>query len=79
MPIETKKRSYCDWPGCGVEVMPYGDDAKIKIVVLGVVIAIEGVLCPDHATEILKNGKVINPFILKKDVDQAIADGLIVI
>jgi hypothetical protein len=87
MPIEIKKRYFCDWPGCGKEVMPYGQvldvcddkDPRILIVIMGTSIKIDGVLCPEHSEEILKNGKLINPYLLKEDVDKAIREGKILV
>lgn len=79
MGIEIKKWYFCDWPGCGKEVMPYGqDEPKIMIVVLQEVVCIDGIFCPEHAEELLKKGKIIDPYLLKSDVDQAIKDGKIV-
>jgi hypothetical protein len=80
--METTKKYFCDWPGCGKEVLPYGQivdmskdkEPKLMIVIFAEAVKIDGIYCPEHSEKILREGKLINPFLLKSDVDKAIAD-----
>ena len=51
---------------------------KIIIVLFGQALIVADPYCQECLDYILKNGSVINPFILKEEVDKAIKNGLIV-